>query len=135
MSCDAKKTSRSFSIREKFKYLESKPNIFFLLWGSLLSFACLGEVIILEAAIIWTSIGVISDSQLQAIIYGGSAMFVLALGASIPLIIVATLSSSFRKYFSSVEKLESIRSIGGVVLIILGLLYIIGLISYFISLF
>lgn len=134
ISCEVKKSRSGFSIQQKFKDLESKPNTFFLLWGSLLSFACLGEVIIFEAAIIWTSIGVISNSMGQAIIFGGSAMFVLALGASIPLITIATLSSSFRKYFDNVEKLESIRSIGGIILIILGLFYIIGMISFIVSL-
>jgi len=134
-SCEVKAAKRSFSIQQKFKDLESKPIKFFLLWGSLISFACLGEVIILEATIIWTSISVISTSLGEAILFGGSAMLVLAIGASIPLIAVATLSGSVRKFFNNVEKLESIRTIGGIVLIIMGLIYTISLILFIISLF
>jgi sulfite exporter TauE/SafE len=134
-TCDMNRSKKAFSVVEKIKNLESKPDLFFLLWGSLLSFACLGEVIVLEAGIVWSSIGVISNTLGEAMILGGFAMFLLAFGASIPLIIIATLSSSVRKYFDNVEKLESLRSIGGIILIIMGLFYTIGLVGYIISLF
>jgi len=129
-SCDIEKPKKAALIVNKIKHLESNPNLFFLIWGSLLSFACLGEVIVLEASIIWSSIGVISNSLGEAMILGGSAMFLLALSASIPLITVATLSSSVRKYFNNIEKLESLRSIGGIILIIMGLFYTVGLIAF-----
>jgi hypothetical protein len=134
-SCEIKTAKRSLSIREKFQDLESKPVKFFLIWGSLLSFACLGEVIILEATIIWTSISVISNSLGEALLFGGSAMLILAIGASIPLITVATLSGTVRNFFNNVEKLESLRTIGGIILILMGLIYSISLIFYFVGLF
>ena len=108
-------------IQTRFRELQSRPNTLFFLWGGILSFACLGEVVMVELTFFSGSVGFFSESPWGAAILGGFGMFLFAIAASIPIIIVSVISSSLSKYFKTIEKLESLRTIGAMVMIMVGL--------------
>ena len=116
-------------LQKRFKQLQNKPKRLFFIWGGILSIACLGEVVAVELTMISGSLGVASGSLLSAAVLGGAGMFLFAIGAAIPIIVAAVLSSSFQKYFQTIEKLEAMRTIGAMVMIMIGLLFIIITIS------
>jgi cytochrome c biogenesis protein CcdA len=123
-------------IRTKFRDIQNQPENLFLLWGGLLSLACLGEIILVELSIISGSFGLMSNSVTDAAILGGTAMFLFSIGAALPIIIVATISNPIRvRFVDTIEKLESMRTIFGIVMIIVGLWFIIVLFTYIASLF
>lgn len=113
-------------VQKRFIKLQNNPNKLFFIWGGIMTFACLGEVIVIEVPFFSGSLGIMSDSLWGAAFFGGFGMFLFAIGAAMPIIVVAVLSSSITKYFKNVEKLETIRTIGGMVMIMVGLAMIIG---------
>lgn len=120
-------------IQNRFKNLQQKPKTLFFLWGGILSIACLGEIMLIESSFISGSLGISSNSLMSAAFLGGSGMFLFAIGASIPIIIVAVISSTISKYFQTVERLETIRTIGAMVMILIGMVFIIIMIGSLIS--
>ena len=127
--CSNQQQKKFGVIQQKIYKLQQKPNSLFMLWGGILSIACLGEIIIAEMPIISGSIGATSSSLYNAAFFGGLSMFLFAMGASIPIIVLAIVSSSVEKYFQTVEKLEKIRTIGAMVMIMVGLVFVLMLIS------
>jgi len=123
------------AIQKNFKALQAKPKTLFFVWGGILSIACLGEIVLIELSVVSGSIGAVSTSLLNAALFGGFGMFMFAIGAAMPIIIVSVLSSSISKYFQTLEKLETIRTIGAIVMIMIGLVFIIILINHIISFF
>ncbi len=120
-------------IRDRFKKIQDKPTSLFLIWGGILSIACLGEIIFIELSIISGSFGLISYNVIDAAILGGTAMFLFAIGASLPIIIVAAISVPIKtRFIDTIEKLETIRTVFGIVMIIVGLWFIVMLFSYII---
>lgn len=111
-------------IRKRIKNMEDKPNKLFFFWGSLLSIVCLGEIIMVELTIISGSIGIMSNTLMEAAVFGGAAMFMFAIGASIPIIIVALVSSSLSGFVKTAKILESVKTIFGIVMIMAGLAFI-----------
>jgi hypothetical protein len=111
-------------IQQKIYKLQQKPNSLFMLWGGILSIACLGEILIAEMPLISGSLGATSGTLFNAAFLGGFSMFLFAWGASMPIIIVAVVSSSMEKYFQTIEKLEKIRTIGAMVMIMVGLVFV-----------
>jgi hypothetical protein len=93
---------------------------FLLLWGSILGFACLLEVSILEVAILGGAAANLAEGTLGAAIAGGLAMFLFALGATIPVVVS---SSAFAAYVDRVDtrdRLISLRVTGSLVMIMIG---------------
>jgi cytochrome c biogenesis protein CcdA len=118
-------------IREKFVKIQNKPTHLFLIWGGILSIACLGEIIVIELSIISGSFGLISNNIFDAGLLGGTAMFLFAIGASLPIIIVATISVPIKtRFIDTIDKLETIRTVFGIVMIIVGLWFIVMLFSF-----
>ena len=120
-------------IQKRFRSLQGNPRNLFFIWGGILSIACLGEIIMVELSFFSGTLGVMSDSMLNAALLGGAGMFLFALGAAIPIIIVAVLSSSISKYFKTIERLETIRTIGAIAMIMVGLVMILSVLSGLIS--
>ena len=121
--------------QNRFDKLQDKPNKLFFIWGGILSLACLGESILIELSVVSGSIGILSNSLMGAAFFGGAGMFFFGVGAAIPIIIVAVTSSSVSKYIKTIERLESIRTIGAMVMIMLGLVFIIMMLSFIVSSF
>ncbi|WP_455392729.1 urease accessory protein UreH domain-containing protein [[Eubacterium] cellulosolvens] len=122
---------RIFSfIKRKFNFVQNKPERLFLLWGGILSIACLGEIILIELSVISGSFGLISNSMFEAALLGGASMFLFAIGASIPIIIVALVANPLGKFIRARGMLENIRTIFGIVMIMVGLGFVFILISF-----
>jgi hypothetical protein len=131
--CDPIKPKRFGFVQRKFMELQKKPGRLFLIWGGILSMACLGEILLVEMPIISGAIGVTRDTFAAAAFFGGFSMFLFAMGASVPIIVVAVVSGSVEKYFKTVEKVESIRTIGSMVMIMVGLGFVIWVLSVAVS--
>jgi cytochrome c biogenesis protein CcdA len=65
---------------------------FFAAWGVLLGFACLGETAIaLEAALVGGAMGGLAGGAFSAALLGACAMFLFAIGASLPMMLASGL--------------------------------------------
>jgi hypothetical protein len=131
--CPETKSGILAYIKKKFNYVQSKPDRLFLLWGGILSIACLGEIILIELAAISGSFGFISNSLTEAALLGGVAMFLFAIGASIPIIIVALAANPIGKIIRARGMLENFRTVFGVVMIMVGLGFIYILVSFLVA--
>jgi cytochrome c biogenesis protein CcdA len=127
--CKPEKQKVRDSLQKRFKKLQDKPKRLFFIWGGILSIACMGEIIAVELSVISGSLGAASSSWINAAVLGGAGMFLFTIGAAIPIIFVSVLSSSLQKYVRTIEKLEAIRTIGAMILIMIGLVFIIIAIS------
>ena len=133
-SCASNQRRSLFSrFQNRFNKLQDKPNTLFFVWGGILSLACLGEIVIVELSIVSGSLGVISNSLWGAAFFGGVGMFFFAIGAAIPIILVAVASHSVSKYIKTIDRLESIRTIGAMVMIMIGLVFIIMMLSFIVT--
>jgi hypothetical protein len=95
---------------------------FLLIWGSILGFACLLEVSILEIGVLGPAAASQANATLVAAGLGALVMTLFAVGASIPIIIA---SASFAAYVDRVktrERLVSIRVTGSLVMVMIGFL-------------
>jgi cytochrome c biogenesis protein CcdA len=95
-----------------------------LLWGSILGFTCLLEVSILEIAILGGAAANLAEGTLYAAFTGGLAMFLFALGASIPIIIAAAGFAAYIDRVETQERLISLRVTGSLVMVMIGSLLI-----------
>jgi len=131
--CTEPKSGILAYIKKKFNYVQSKPDRLFLLWGGILSIVCLGEIILIELAVISGSFGFISNSLTEAALLGGVAMFLFAIGASIPIILVALVANPIGKIIRARGMLENFRTVFGIVMIMVGLGFIYILVSFLVS--
>jgi len=93
---------------------------FVLVWGSILGLTCMLEVSILEIAVLGGAAANLAEGTLNAALVGGLAMFLFALGATIPMVIA---SAGFAAYIDRVEtqdKMISIRVTGSLVMVLIG---------------
>ncbi|UCC93121.1 MAG: hypothetical protein JSW25_00100 [Thermoplasmata archaeon] len=93
---------------------------FVLLWGSILGFTCLLEVSILEVAILGGAAANLAQGTFYAAMAGGAAMFLFALGASIPIIISAAAFAAYIDRVETQERLISLRVTGSLVMVMIG---------------
>lgn len=93
---------------------------FVLLWGSILGFTCLLEVSILEIAILGGAAANLAEGTLYAALTGGVAMFLFALGASIPIIVSAAAFAAYVDRVETEERLISLRVTGSLVMVLIG---------------
>lgn len=93
---------------------------FVLLWGSILGFTCLLEVSILEVAILGGAAANLAEGTLYAALAGGLAMFLFALGASIPIIVSASAFAAYIDRVETQERLVSLRVTGALVMVLIG---------------
>jgi len=93
---------------------------FVLLWGSILGFTCLLEVSILEIAILGGAAANLAEGTVNAALTGGLAMFLFALGASIPIIISSAAFAAYIDRVETQERLISLRVTGSLVMVLIG---------------
>lgn len=93
---------------------------FVLLWGSILGFTCLLEVSILEVAILGGAAANLAEGTLYAAVTGGVAMFLFALGASIPIIVSAAAFAAYIDRVETRDRLISLRVTGSLVMVLIG---------------
>lgn len=93
---------------------------FVLVWGSILGFTCLLEVSILEVAILGGAAANLAEGTLYAALTGGVAMFLFALGASIPIIVSSAAFAAYIDRVETQERLVSLRVTGSLVMVMIG---------------
>ena len=93
---------------------------FVLLWGSILGFTCLLEVSILEIAILGGAAANLAEGTFYAALTGGFAMFLFALGASIPIIVSSAAFAAYIDRVETQERLISLRVTGSLVMVLIG---------------
>ncbi len=107
---------------------------FVLVWGSILGITCMIEVSILEITILGGATANLAEGTLNAALLGGLAMFLFALGATVPMVIA---SAGFAAYIDRVEtqeKLISIRVTGSLVMVLIGSMLFIRYLFLFVAL-
>ncbi len=124
----------SAKIKTKLSNPINQPKMLFLLWGGILSIACLGEIIILEVPVISGSAALLGNEYLGAILLGSTAMLIFAIGATIPIIYVTIIGSTISLYVKTQERLEAIKTIGAIMMIMVGLVFMMTSISGLITL-
>lgn len=93
---------------------------FVLLWGSILGFTCLLEVSILEVALLGGAAANLAEGTLYAALAGGFAMFLFALGASIPIVVSSAAFAAYIDRVRTEERLISLRVTGSLVMVMIG---------------
>lgn len=111
-----------------------QPKMLFLIWGGIISIACLGEIIILEMPVISGAAALLGSEYLGAILLGATAMLIFATGAAIPIMYVTIIGSTISMYVKSQEKLEAIKTVGAIMMIMIGLVFMLTSISGLITL-
>jgi ABC-type nickel/cobalt efflux system permease component RcnA len=110
-------------INAKFSDPKTQPKYLFLLWGGILSIACLGEIILVEMPVISGTAALLGNEALGATLLGATSMLIFATGAAIPIMYVVIIGSTISMYVKSQETLESIKTIGAIMMIFIGLAY------------
>jgi len=101
-----------------------------LLWGGIVSLACVGETVIAMETMF---VGVFSGSAgspIEGALVGGLAFFLFALGTAFPTLIVAGLSSRLADREKRKERLLQVERIAGVLMMGFGVLFILGAVIY-----
>jgi hypothetical protein len=104
--------------------VENGSLLFFAL-GGLLSIACLGELAIIEGAVI-TGLAVGSSGAAIPALVGATTMFVFALGATLPVVIAAAVGGGVARRVRATKAVEKIRDFAAVLLILIGLVLVIA---------
>jgi len=103
---------------------KGRSEAFFLLWGGLLSLACLAEVTFLEGAAISALAGTGTDIAAASAGFGALMMFFFALGATVPILAAAAVGGGIVAGVKDRRRLETIRGVLSVLMVLLGLYFI-----------
>ena len=102
----------------------SNPSNLFLLWGGILSLACISEIILIEGLFVGSIGGAFGRNVYGGMLLGGAAMFSFAVGTAIPILIVTMIGGTLSYRIKSFEKLSALKTIGAMVMIMIGLVFI-----------
>jgi sulfite exporter TauE/SafE len=111
-------------ISSKLTNPKTQPKYLFLIWGGILSVACLGEIIIIEGAVLTGAAALFGNEHLGATLLGAGTMFMFAIGATIPVVYVTIIGSTLSQYVKTQEKLDSVKTIGAIIMILIGITFI-----------
>jgi sulfite exporter TauE/SafE len=111
---------------QKLTYDSTKGNRLFFIWGSILSIACLGEVTLIEGAIVSGIAGLLGIGWLSGIVFGAFAMFIFATGATMPVLIVTLIGGTLSERISSFDVIYRIKVCGGILMILIALVLILS---------
>ena len=105
-------------------YPESgKSDALFLLWGGVLSLACLAEIGLLEGV----AAGGVSGAEASAASsagVGAALMLALSLGATIPVMAAAAAGGGLVKWVRDKKRLENIKGVFAMLMVLIGLYFI-----------
>ncbi|MBA3046454.1 MAG: hypothetical protein KKH41_04090 [Candidatus Thermoplasmatota archaeon] len=100
----------------------SRPGL--LLWGGIVSIACIGETVLsLETLFVGFSL-TSSNSPFEGALLGGLAFFLFSLGASLPSIVFAGLGSSLASREKRMERLLQFQRMSGFLMIMFGAIFV-----------
>jgi hypothetical protein len=110
-------------ILSRFRFMTPKTRTGLLLWGGIVSLACIGETVLsLETLLVGVSMSQFS-SVLAGAILGSAAFFIFSIGASLPSIVFAGLGSNLAQREKRVRRLMEIERVSGVLMVIIGAIY------------
>ena len=103
----------------RLKFVTPRNDTGLLLWGGVVSIACLGETVVAMESIFTGMVsGEAGTSPLSGALIGGLAFFMFAIGAALPTLVLAAFSSNLvdrekrRKRLLQVERLAGVMMIG-----------------------
>ena len=94
---------------------------FVLLWGSILGFACLLEVSVIELGLLGTVSGSVASATAAAAALGAAVMTAFATGASVPVIAASTAFAAYVDRVRTEERLVSLRVTASLMMVVIGL--------------
>jgi sulfite exporter TauE/SafE len=107
--------------------ISKNENSFLLAWGAILGLVCISEVIFtLETALLSGVVAALGGNYLNAMLLGASTMFMFAIGASLPVILVTTISAGLSAQTKKEKVLNLIKIISSVMMIAIGLILILN---------
>jgi cytochrome c biogenesis protein CcdA len=107
--------------------ISKNENSFLLAWGAILGLACMGEVIFtLETALLSGVVASLGGNYLSAMLLGASTMFMFAIGTSLPVLLVTTISAGLSAQTKKEKALNLIKIISSVIMIAIGLILILN---------
>ena len=103
-----------------------KSDALFLLWGGVLSLACLLDLGLLEGTAASALVG--AGTSAAAASAGGGAMLMLlfSLGATVPIMAAAATGGGLVRTVKSRGRLEKIRGVGAMLMVLLGLFFLLS---------
>jgi hypothetical protein len=108
----------------RLKFVTPKIRSGFVLWGGIVSLACIGETVLsLEAIFVGLS-GTSTGSAFEGALLGGFAFFLFALGASIPSMAFAGLGSNLAQREKRQQRLLQAERISGALMVLFGAIFI-----------
>jgi len=105
---------------------KGKGEALFLLWGGVLSLACLLELGLLEGAAASALAGAGAPAAVASAGGGAALMLVFSAGATVPIIVAAATGGGLVSTVKSRATLEKIRGVGGMLMVLLGLYFILA---------
>ena len=109
------------------KKISKNENSFLLTWGAILGLVCISEVIFtLETALLSGVVASLGGNYLSAMLLGASTMFMFALGTSLPILLVTTISAGLSARTKKEKALNLIKIISSIMMIALGLILILN---------
>ena len=103
--------------------VSGKSDTLFLLWGGVLSLACLAEVGLLEGV----AAGAVSGGEVSAASsagLGAALMLALSLGATIPIMVAAAVGGSLVERVRDRKRLEGVKGVMAMLMVLLGLYFV-----------
>jgi sulfite exporter TauE/SafE len=117
-------------ILSKVRMATPKGRLGLILWGGLVSLACVGETVIAMETMF---VGVFSGntgSPIEGAAVGGFAFFMFALGTAFPTLVIAGFSSRLADREKRRERLIQVERVAGALMIGFGVLFILGAIIF-----
>jgi hypothetical protein len=111
----------------------SKSTKLFITWGIAMSVACVAETTILEGVLIGGMAGIVGTSQFNAAFIGGSSLFFVAIGTTLPVIVVVIIGGKLSERIKTAKTLDAVKTIGSMMMIMIGLVLVLMNISNLLS--
>jgi len=137
LRCETKDPPR-FSIRNKLlskitSKLGQGTNLF-VLWGIVMTIACITETAVLEGVIIAGIAGTLALTPLSGAALGAASLLLLSIGTMIPILVITGFSGKMSQEIKDIKTLKTIKNIGSYATIAIGIIFLISTLMYYIAL-
>jgi len=105
---------------------KGKSEALFLLWGGVLSLACLLDLGLLEGTAASALAGAGTSAAAASAGGGAVLMFLFSVGATVPILIAAATGGGLVATVKSRKRLETIRGVGAMLMVLLGLYFLLA---------
>jgi hypothetical protein len=105
---------------------KGKSDALFLLWGGVLSLACLLDLGLLEGTAASALAGAQTAAAAASAGGGAMLMFLFSMGATVPILAAAATGGGLVKTVKDRKRLETIRGVGAMLMVLLGLFFLLS---------